>query len=239
MSRNPTWTRDELILALDLYIREGRRSLGDRHPQVAALSDLLNRLPIHPADLRAAKFRNPAGVALKVENLRAYDPERITGGKGMPRGGQGDREVWADYGHRLDDLAEAAAAIRASLAGSSGSLEELGEDEGFSEGRLLERMHKRRERNRTLVASKLKQVQEHTGALACEACGFDFLQVYGELGKGFAECHHVRPLSEVGPTETKLSDLAVVCANCHRMIHRSRPMLTVEGLRALVGTWTP
>ncbi len=231
MPGNPNWERDELILALDLYIRYGRRSLGQAHPDVVALSALLNQLPIHSKELREANFRNPAGVALKVENLRAYDAERTDGGKGMPRGGQGDRDVWAEYGHRLDELAKDAAAIKLSL---DLPYELPDDDEGFAEGKVLEHVHKRRERNRTLVARKLGTVQQTTGALACEACGFDFLQAYGLLGQGFAECHHIRPLSEVGQTKTRLSELAVVCANCHRMIHRSRPMLSIEGLRDLL-----
>jgi predicted HNH restriction endonuclease len=61
------------------------------------------------------------------------------------------------------------------------------------------------------------------GRLRCEVpnCGFDFEATYGQIGKGFIEVHHVRPLSEVdGPTVTRLEDLAIVCANCHAMIHR-------------------
>lgn len=74
-----------------------------------------------------------------------------------------------------------------------------------------------------------------TGALRCEACGFDFEEAYGEVGKGFAECHHTRPVSELRPDQgTRLADLAILCANCHRMLHRRRPWLSAEGLAALV-----
>ena len=69
----------------------------------------------------------------------------------------------------------------------------------------------------------------------CEACGFDFEQTYGNLGKDFAECHHSKPVSELKPGEkTKLTDLRIVCANCHRMIHRVRPWKTVAQINALV-----
>jgi 5-methylcytosine-specific restriction enzyme A len=68
-----------------------------------------------------------------------------------------------------------------------------------------------------------------------EICRFDFELVYGELGSGFAECHHMIPLSELPyRRHTKLSDFAVVCANCHRLLHRSRPTLDVSSLRSLV-----
>jgi predicted HNH restriction endonuclease len=58
--------------------------------------------------------------------------------------------------------------------------------------------------------------------------------VYGVLGEGFAECHHRVPLAELQEGHpVRLSDLAIVCANCHRMLHR-RPLHTVEELREIV-----
>ncbi len=42
--RSPNWTTDELILALDLYLREGQ--LSKSNPRVVALSGVLNALPI-------------------------------------------------------------------------------------------------------------------------------------------------------------------------------------------------
>ena len=71
-----------------------------------------------------------------------------------------------------------------------------------------------------------------TGKLSCEVCGFDFKARYGDLGEGYAECHHTIPVSQLKKQQkTKLSDLSILCANCHRMIHRSRPMLSIEQLK--------
>lgn len=54
-----------------------------------------------------------------------------------------------------------------------------------------------------------------------EACGFEFEKTYGEIGKGYIECHHLIPLSNFKVNkETKLEGLALLCSNCHRMIHR-------------------
>jgi hypothetical protein len=103
-----------------------------------------------------------------------------------------------------------------------------------AEGRELLRLHRVRERDRGLVARKKRWVHFESGRLACEVCGFDFAAVYGSLGDGFAECHHTVPLAQpVGRRRTRLSDLAIVCANCHRMLHR-RPWHTVAGLRELL-----
>src|SRR5439155_27256990 len=100
------------------------------------------------------------------------------------------------------------------------------------EGAVLTRVHKVRERSKAIVDRKKKQVLRLTGRLSCEVCEFDFARVYGELGVGFAECHHTMPLSDLRPRQrTSLADLAVVCSNCHRMIHRRRPWPTVRELR--------
>lgn len=67
----------------------------------------------------------------------------------------------------------------------------------------------------------------------CFVCDFEFEKVYGELGKGFIHVHHLKPLSEQGG-EYNLDpeqDLRPVCPNCHAMLHRSVPALTIEELR--------
>ncbi len=74
----------------------------------------------------------------------------------------------------------------------------------------------------------------------CKVCGFDFAMTYGILGLGFAEMHHLNPLSERPPGEwtagilTNIADIAVLCANCHRMIHRRKPAFSIEELRAMI-----
>jgi 5-methylcytosine-specific restriction enzyme A len=71
-------------------------------------------------------------------------------------------------------------------------------------------------------------------ALCCEVCGFDFEQTYGERGRGYIECHHIVPLHVAGPRTTRLVDLALLCANCHRIIHARPPWLTPAELRSVV-----
>jgi hypothetical protein len=99
------------------------------------------------------------------------------------------------------------------------------------EGRQKLVVHKARERNTILVASKKASVLARKGALVCEVCNFDFQKFYGELGDGYGEVHHLKPLSKGGERKTSLSELAILCANCHRMIHRTEPMMSVEQFR--------
>src|SRR5690554_384063 len=107
--------------------------------------------------------------------------------------------------------------------------------EGVDEGGLALRQHLVRERDRGLRKRKIDSVRKAAKPIACEVCGFDFGVVYGERGLDYCEVHHRTPLHESGQTTTKLKDLAVLCANCHRMIHRRTPWLTVEALAELVG----
>lgn len=95
--------------------------------------------------------------------------------------------------------------------------------------------HFQRERDRTLVEAKKAEILKSRGALACEACNFDFFAAYGEIGEGFCEVHHLAPLSDSNrPVTTTLADLAVLCSNCHSAIHRSAPMLSVRELSEIV-----
>lgn len=71
----------------------------------------------------------------------------------------------------------------------------------------------------------------------CMACGFDFEKKYGKRGKGFIEVHHLTPVSELD-SNTKVdpkTDLAVVCSNCHRIIHRKKDnVLSLNDLKNII-----
>jgi len=71
----------------------------------------------------------------------------------------------------------------------------------------------------------------------CCACGFDFGEKYGELGKNYIEVHHIKPLHSL--TEEVIidpkTDLICVCSNCHRMIHkRKNKILSIDELRNII-----
>ena len=101
------------------------------------------------------------------------------------------------------------------------SVAPLGINEGMLEGDPRIRLHLSRERSRALVAKKKAKVLGSTGALACEVCEFDFAVHYGNRGTEFCDVHRIRALSTlIGKSVTTLNDLAVVCSNCHSIIHR-------------------
>ncbi|GAA2418096.1 hypothetical protein GCM10010420_55660 [Streptomyces glaucosporus] len=236
-SRNPKWTRDELILACDVVAQNGWKGLDAEDPRIAELSDLLQLLAAYPEEERAATYRNRNGAARKTHDIATHHPDY----RGKPtNGGRLDLEVLHDFLTRPAEMAQAAQLLRDGLR--AGTLqpvlpEQDDEDEeeySAPEGRVLYRRHRTRERNKGLRAKKIAAVLKKGGTLACEVCDFDFGVVYGERGEGYIECHHVVPLHEAGEGTTRLSDLALICSNCHRMIHRAAPWPTPAELRILI-----
>lgn len=224
---NPAWVFDELILALDLYLRWRPKQPPAGHADLVTLSDTLKRLPVHPPETRADDFRNANSVRRKLGDYTAPDPDQT----GQPtKGGEGVHLVWAEFAEDPEALAAAVERITASV--DAPPLPPPDEDEAEAvEGRILLREHRARERNAALVRARKAAAMKATGRLACEVCGLDFGERYGDLGEGFMEAHHTVPLALGSVRVTRADDLALLCANCHRMIHRARPMLTVDELR--------
>jgi 5-methylcytosine-specific restriction protein A len=225
---NPDWTFDELILALELYMKWRPRQPPLSHTDLHDLSEVLRRLPLHPAEVRAEKFRSAGSVRRKLGDFKDPDPD-YTGKR--TKGGQGVHLVWAQF---ADDPEALAAAVERITASADGLTVVLPPEEGEAtavEGRIVFREHRARERDPRLVRAKKDAVLKATGRLACEVCDLDFAERYGELGDGFIECHHTVPLGQGSERVTSLSDLALLCPNCHRMIHRPARPLTVAELR--------
>ena len=238
--RNPPWNRDELILALDAYVRWHGNPPSKTSAEIAELSDILTALRLGMGTTGLATLRNANGVYMKLMNFRAHDPVYTANGKsGLKAGNRLEEELWTEFHADPIRLARVAQAIRAGIAEgiclpTLPTTDLLDDADGAEalEGTIITRMHQTRERSRKIVNRKKAIAIQETGRLACEACGFDFLTRYGERGAGFIECHHTRPVELLGDgTPTRLIDLALLCANCHRMIHARRPWLTVADLR--------
>ncbi len=102
---------------------------------------------------------------------------------------------------------------------------------GFPEGattQVLVNKYERDPRNRSAAIS--------VHGYLCLACGFDFKKNYGEIGSNFIVVHHIVPVSQIGPDYVinPAKDLVTLCANCHAMIHRENPPMSLEKLQSLV-----
>ena len=222
---------------MEFYLSHSHSIPGKASSEIIELSQFLNDLRMKSEGSVPDKFRNPNGVYMKLMNLRRFDPDYS--GKGLERGGKDESAVWELYASNKDELTRVSDAIRdlVSLNDTLPQIEGILPDEQEAEeGRVLTRLHRFRERDPAIVGRKKQRTLKEQKALACEGCQFDFEKSYGDRGHGFIECHHTKPLSELSSQggTTKISDLSLVCSNCHRMIHKSRPWLSIAQLQDLV-----
>ena len=113
------------------------------------------------------------------------------------------------------------------LVDSSGPATSKSEELIESKQRRLHEMFDRRG-----LSLKIKEKKGYK----CEACNFNFEDKYGELGKKFIEAHHLVSFASLNEGDTKLSlnDFAVLCSNCHRMIHRLKDSSNLDELKAII-----
>ena len=111
--RNPPWTREELILALDLYLRHRNAPLQKGASAIGELSRFLVQMQAAQEDADPNTYRNEAGVYMKLMNLRRIDPNYAAQGQsGLSRGNSLEPIVWDEFAQHPEALARAVAAIR-------------------------------------------------------------------------------------------------------------------------------
>ena len=235
-----SWSRDELLLTLDFYFQHRENIPGKQSKELIQLSNQLRTLAITLGKAVDDKYRNVNGVYMKLMNFKHHDPDYS--GVGLSGGSKADEEIWSEFSTEPERLKKLSNTVREFLseertnsADLKSEIEEDNEDIEASEGKLLRRIHYSRERSATLAAKKKVQFKEKHGSLHCEVCGFNFEKSYGDHGTDFIECHHTIPVSQLTPnSKTKLSELALLCSNCHRMIHRSKQMLSIAELKDII-----
>jgi len=203
-----------------------REILQDRadlmRKRVAAYSD---ELPVSKIDL-GSNARLPgdyaAGHALGV----TYEPSTLPD----------ETKLRAD----LQTIVRAYRALtyRGGIDADVDSQSDLAEEFGIPDGAAVTETrkyvyHRKIERNRTAA----RQAKKFHGT-RCQACDLDFAERYGEIGEGFIEAHHLRPiatLKEGLPVKYDVAaDFAVLCSNCHRMIHRFPDPSDLAKFRAFI-----
>jgi len=121
--------------------------------------------------------------------------------------------------------------IKLQLQAEYHSAEEIEAETHFKEGAVKQVRVNAYERN----AEARKAGIAHYGR-KCAVCRFDFGERYGELGEGFIHVHHLRELATIAQQYgvNPIEDLRPVCPNCHAMLHRKVPAMSIEELKAVV-----
>lgn len=173
--------------------------------------------------VRAKRFDDAIQKCFKIgSNPRVIILDRAKHGQGGAKVRMLDRAPWTivryDYSSGDFEICRGVIPIDIETACDQ-------ELEDFAEGEMRRRFVVHRKREKKLRQEKIDaHMAKNYGKLICEVprCGFDFESKYGKLGQGYAQVHHLKPLSKVEHEGTKntIDDLAVVCANCHVMIHK-------------------
>jgi 5-methylcytosine-specific restriction enzyme A len=229
----PDWTRDEIILACALAESNGWRQVYDTDERAKELSRLLQSPSNHPLP-HHPDFRNPAGVGQKTRNIVDRHPDHRGS---RSNGNHLDKEILDDFladptgmramAERIRELFQTGTADSTELP----DLDTVDTPPGKAAWRFVLICAVSGIRSFAAASSMTKR---RGLPIACEVCSFDFGQTYGPHGLDYIECHHRTPLHVTGETQTRLADLALLCSNCHRMIHRTTQWLTVDELKDLV-----
>jgi len=114
-------------------------------------------------------------------------------------------------------------------------IQEITAEDSYPEGKESYRIHRSKERSTEAVRIAKEKGLLQDEKLKCCVCNFSFIDNYGPLGSGFIEAHHTLPVSSMKDGhKTKPEELVLVCSNCHRMLHRHRPLISAKDLHGIM-----
>ena len=223
-----------------------------RHPGITT-SGLISQLEeiLHPdgEDMEILANRKDTKFSQKVRNLKSH---REINGMGRwtkyRKGRYWITEEGNDYVERhrntLDYImenpfsCEKVLGLLRTTGAKKRKVTVLSENMKISEGMSKTVVRIQKKRSGALRNAAMNEYRDGDGHIRCKVCGFDFLEVYGELGKDYIEFHHEEPIflmakeGEEKFLKRAVKEVKPVCANCHRMLHRKRrQVLTIEELK--------
>ncbi len=206
----------------NVRIEENRENFKyGRKVKIIAKAKAHNAIPVSTTLWNKVNFRGISqGNVCKIENISKVENHDIL-----------LQDIWNEFvpffSSEFQNSASFTESIETEIDNDDNSI-------SVTEGRLRLITHYARERDRNIIKIKKEQALKNQN-LKCEICSFSFID---KFGVEFIECHHKTPISKSGVTETTLNDLGLVCANCHRMLHKqfSGIFLTMEKLKEKIST---
>jgi putative restriction endonuclease len=91
MATRNLWTKEELILAFNLYLKIPFAKIGSRHKDIIHLANLIGR--------------TPNSIALRLVNFASVDPVlKARGIKGMDGGTKIVQPIWDEFFNNQEEL---------------------------------------------------------------------------------------------------------------------------------------
>lgn len=215
------FTRDEVILALDVLYSVERKRVSASSKEIADLSALLNRLPIHPTENRRADFRTDTGISSQLD--RFY--RSLSSGRNNENVGALFFEVYFEFEGRIGELHKIAEAIRRNESYYSLRFGSRPENIGFPEGILLGHMYRTIESK----ASAKFDLADH-----CEICNLKPELYYLPCGSLLQLHLMISPIDLNGKKSYDSVNFITVCPTCHTALHRICPWRTREDFRTIL-----
>jgi predicted HNH restriction endonuclease len=214
-------------------------------------SELIEEIPkiisIEGEDLAILSGRNDNKFSQKVRNLKSHNTlEEL----GFAEYKNGTYEITKKGTTALSDSMDSLLYLIGNNFDSKNSLDALAnlaehkkemeifdEDSFFEEGEVVYISLKKMKRSSKLRVSAIEYYADTRGNISCDICSFNFESVYGTPAKGYIEMHHIKPIymykdGDIGQTiDAAIKNLRPVCANCHKVIHRTRPPYGIEDVK--------
>lgn len=213
--KSASFTRDEVILALDVLYSSKKGKVTADSDEIKELSMLLNRLPIHPIENRRADFRSPTGITAQ---LMRFHLSWLSGEK-RKNVGTLFFNVAFEYEDRINELHSIANAIRKNEKVFLSLFGAPLEDDGFPEGILLGHLHRIIEQR---DGARLT-IKDH-----CEVCNNRPVLCYRNTGPLLQNHLIIAPTLMDYSKKYGANCFLTVCPTCHAALHRYRPWLTKE-----------
>lgn len=212
---NANFTRDEVILALDVLYSSGQRGLSSNSDDIKELCQILRNLPIHSKENRRADFRNETGVSRQLSLFRSS----YMRGTKDPNVGEVFYSVANEFASNKNELHQIADAIRRNERAICNLTCVCVFDESFPEGAILWRLH------REVEIRDGKRIQLNN---RCSICQLELESLYRACGNLLEKHLIISPCEMDASKRYTAHDFITVCPNCHAALHKYRPWLNKE-----------
>ena len=201
------WSRDETILALDLYMRTPCGSIHFYERPVKELAEKMGR--------------SPSSLAMKMVNLGRLDPSLSSRGVGgLAHGAKEEVAVWNEFSSRIDLLCEERTRILNELSSADGGFHEIQHEVDDTILKIPPGMEKER-------LQKVRVNQSYFRSLVLTSYGTKCC-ITGMNDKRLLIASHIKPWSDANIENERVSPANGLCLNALHDKAFDRGLITID-----------